>query len=299
MNVLPARSGSPRGAPGLDAFAAEASRVADLRRLARRYGTGAAIALAALTGVAWWGAVTPSRPVTPAPGVLRVESDPGGAEVRVDGVLRGSTPVDVTLKGGAHALTVSGSQGTRTATITVRAGTHTVDHTTWIPAPPQAPPAHSAIPDVPQRPAPVPALGATGPGSLDATAPVPLQIYEGTRLVGTTGTGRLTLPAGMHALDFVSEPLGFRVQHVVPITSQALAVVAIDVPRVPLSVNATPWADVWIDGVRVGETPMGDLLEPIGVHEIEFRHPQLGTKRTTITVSLKGTARVAIDMRVP
>ena len=32
---------------------------------------------------------------------------------------------------------------------------------------------------------------------------------------------------------------------------------------------------------------------------IEFRHPQLGTKRVSATVSLTDVTRIAVDMRTP
>ena len=43
-----------------------------------------------------------------------------------------------------------------------------------------------------------------------------------------------------------------------------------------MALNAQPWADVWVDGERVGETPIGNVAVPIGPHEVVFRHPQLG-----------------------
>jgi len=58
-----------------------------------------------------------------------------------------------------------------------------------------------------------------------------------------------------------------------------------------------PWADVWIDGERVGETPIGNLSLPIGPHEIVFRHPDLGEQKYAATVSLKGPVRVSVDLR--
>jgi serine/threonine-protein kinase len=68
-------------------------------------------------------------------------------------------------------------------------------------------------------------------------------------------------------------------------------------PRATLSVNATPWAQVWLDGESVGDTPIGNLTTTVGSHELIFRHPQLGEKRVTTLVTLKEPARVAIDMQ--
>ena len=50
----------------------------------------------------------------------------------------------------------------------------------------------------------------------------------------------------------------------------------VSVPNGSLSINALPWADVWIDGRSVGTTPLGNLSVPVGIHEIVWRHPELG-----------------------
>lgn len=72
-------------------------------------------------------------------------------------------------------------------------------------------------------------------------------------------------------------------------------IVAAPPPRASLFINAVPWADVWVGGVHVGQTPIGDLTLPIGVHDVEFRHPQLGDRRLRVTLGASG-ARAAIDM---
>jgi serine/threonine-protein kinase len=64
-----------------------------------------------------------------------------------------------------------------------------------------------------------------------------------------------------------------------------------------LAVNALPWAEVWIDGEHVGETPLGNLTRTIGTHEVVFRHPELGEKKQTITVTLREPARIGVDLR--
>jgi hypothetical protein len=64
-----------------------------------------------------------------------------------------------------------------------------------------------------------------------------------------------------------------------------------------LSINAQPWADVWLDGERLGVTPIGNLEIPIGSHELVFRHPEHGERRSTVSVGLQQAARVGLDMR--
>jgi hypothetical protein len=105
------------------------------------------------------------------------------------------------------------------------------------------------------------------------------------------------LPVGRHDLEFAADPFGFRVRKTVEITPGRTTAVSIPLERVPLSVNATPWAEVWIDGSRVGETPMASVMTTIGPHDVEFRHPELGRKVVPVRISLKEPARVTVDMR--
>jgi len=64
-----------------------------------------------------------------------------------------------------------------------------------------------------------------------------------------------------------------------------------------MSFNATPWAEVWIDGQQVGETPLGNVSVPAGPHEVLFRHPELGEKRVRTVVTLSEPAKVSVDLR--
>ena len=76
-----------------------------------------------------------------------------------------------------------------------------------------------------------------------------------------------------------------------------VAALAIDLPNGVINLNATPWAEVWIDGNRVGETPIGNLTISIGPHEIVFKHPQFGEKRQAVSVTLAAPMRLSVDMK--
>jgi hypothetical protein len=134
-------------------------------------------------------------------------------------------------------------------------------------------------------------------GRLAVTAPVPLRLYESGRLVGTTEAESTMLPQGTHQLEFVNEAVGFRARRTVSIKPGATSSVKLDAPPGTLHVNAVPWAEVWIDGERIGDTPIGNLQTKIGSREIVFRHPELGERRTTVTVTLKEPARISMDLR--
>jgi len=83
----------------------------------------------------------------------------------------------------------------------------------------------------------------------------------------------------------------------VTIAPGALSRLSIELPSGTLSVNAVTWAEVWLDGQRIGETPIANLTVRIGPHELVFRHPQLGERRRSVTVTLKAPARVGVDLR--
>lgn len=134
-------------------------------------------------------------------------------------------------------------------------------------------------------------------GLVSIEAPVPMHVYADARLVGTTEADTIMLPVGTHDLELVSEAIGFRARRSVNVQAGRTTAIRVEAPRVPIHVNAVPWAEVWIDNQRVGETPIGNLQQTIGTHEIVFRHPELGERRMTVVVTLKEPARISMDLR--
>jgi hypothetical protein len=158
-------------------------------------------------------------------------------------------------------------------------------------APPRAP--SRPIIDAPERDSSSLAVG----GWVSMKTPVPMQVFEEGRLVGTTDIDRIMLPVGTHRLEVVSEALGYRSRQEVAIRAGQTSTLRLDLPTGVLAVNAQPWAEVWVDGERVGETPIGNLTRPIGPHEVVFRHPDLGERKATVVVTLKEPARIGVDLR--
>jgi hypothetical protein len=58
-----------------------------------------------------------------------------------------------------------------------------------------------------------------------------------------------------------------------------------------------PWAEVWLDGRGLGTTPIGNVSVLIGTHEIVWKHPELGERRQSVTVTAKAPVRIAMDLR--
>jgi hypothetical protein len=214
---------------------------------------------------------------TPETGSLRVETQPAGAKVIVDGTDRGVAPVTIDdLLPGDHEVVLQTPLASARHVVSVQAG-GTASIVTPV----------------------VSAATAAGPvsGWLTVKAPFSLEIREEGRLIGTTDADRVMLAAGRHDIELVNETLGYRVTRVVQVMPGKVASLAIDLPKGTVHLNASPWAEVWVDGQRVGETPIGNLSLPIGPHEVVFRHPQFGEKRHAISVTASAPTRVSVDMK--
>ena len=135
-------------------------------------------------------------------------------------------------------------------------------------------------------------------GLIAVTAPVRMHIYAAGRIVGTTEAETVMLPVGNHDLTFINDEVGYKVRRSVAVQAGKTTTVRLDPPSGTVNVNASPWAEVWVDNQRIGETPIGNLRIPIGTREFVFRHPELGERRKSALVTLKESARVSIDMRV-
>ncbi len=212
----------------------------------------------------------------PTTGRLQVQSEPAGAKVTVDGTARGVAPVTVAdLTPGDHEVILQSEAGTARHVVNVQAGTTA-----------------SLV-------APIAATSADGPvsGWLSVRAPFTIEIREGGKLLGTTDSDRIMVATGRHDVELVNESLGFRVTRSLQVPPGKVASINLDLPNGVINLNASPWAEVWIDGHRVGETPIGNLQVPIGPHEVIFRHPQFGEKRHAISVTMSGPARLSVDMK--
>jgi hypothetical protein len=210
-------------------------------------------------------------------GQLSVRSEPAGARVSVDDAPMGTAPMTIDgLVPGSHTITLTNDATSIKQTVTINAGA-----TASLVVPMTAPP-----------PAGVPVSG-----WISVVSPAEVQIYEDGRLLGTSRTDRIMVSAGAHSLEVVNEALAVRSTHSINVTAGKVATVTLEWPKGTMAINANPWADVWVDGERVGETPIGSISVPLGTHEVVFRHPQLGERIVRTTVTATAPARVSIDFK--
>jgi hypothetical protein len=136
-------------------------------------------------------------------------------------------------------------------------------------------------------------------GWVSVEAPAEVQVFEDSRLLGTSKSDRIMMLAGRHDLSMASEALGYRSTKSVTVAPGKVSTIRLEWPKGSMALNAQPWADVWVDGDKKGETPIGNLSVPVGVHEVIFRHPEFGERVVRATVTTTTPARVIVDMRKP
>lgn len=238
-----------------------------------------------------------SGAAAPALATLTVQSNPSGVPVFVDGVERGPTPVRLTLAPGAHILELRRGVP-RVIPVTLTAGADVSQYLEFAETPageqlllPEAPPPAAAAEATPPAPA------APVAGWIAARLPFVVEVHEKGRLLGTTESDRIMLAAGPHELEFVNQTLGYRAVRSVTVAPGKVTTLALDLPRGVVNLNASPWAEVFVDGKPVGETPIGNLSVPIGPHEILFRHPQFGEKRHAVSVTAGVPVRISVEMK--
>ncbi|MCC7043431.1 MAG: PEGA domain-containing protein, partial [Acidobacteria bacterium] len=164
-------------------------------------------------------------------GRLEVTSDTPGASVAIDGVTRGVTPLVLAdVEPGVHRIAISRRGATVYRTVTVQAG---------------------ATATVVASPAPAAPAGTSG-GWLTFDVPLEMQVIENGQVLGTTAADRLMVPAGRRELQLIAAPYGFRTTATVEVEVGRTVTIPVAVPDGRLSINAVPWADVWLNGEALG-----------------------------------------------
>jgi hypothetical protein len=214
-----------------------------------------------------------------ATGGLRVQTEPAHLPVLIDGTAHGASPVAIDqLQPGEHEISIRTSTGVVRRTVSIQPH----ETVSLIVSAPTAPAAESA---------------AVSAGWISVSSPVPLQLREGGKVIGTSESDRLMLTAGDHDIEFVNQALGFTAKRTVRVTAGKTAATKVDLPNGVVSINALPWAEVWIDGERIGETPIGNLSRRVGTHEVLFKHPELGERRESVLIVVGKAARIGVDLR--
>jgi hypothetical protein len=188
-------------------------------------------------------------------GELRVESTPDGARVMLDGRESGFTPLTLlTVPAGRHLLVLEGENGTVRRTVRVQAGERTI--------------ARYEI---------------TG-GFIAITSKFPVEIYEGSRKVGLSSEGHISMTPGRHKVTLVNGRFNYRAEVELAVKAGEVTTHTIEVPMGVLIVNTTPGAEIFVDGERVGSAPLPPIPAALGSREVVVRHVDYGERRESIDV---------------
>jgi hypothetical protein len=191
-------------------------------------------------------------------GVLRVTSTPAGAQVVLDGKSRGVTPLSLDdVPAGAHNLDIVSAEGTVHRAVAVSA-----DH-------------------------PVDVVESIFAGWLAVHAPFDLAVTEGPHALRADDRGQILLPPGRHEVRVVNRAVAYDQLHRVEVRPGEITVLDIALPRSTLSVTSSEPAEVFVDGARVGPTPLTDAAIDVGTREIVVRRASGGERRFTATVTTK------------
>jgi hypothetical protein len=248
-----------------------------LRWLARGAIALALVAAAVVGGRSLWNAL-PARPAqmapvepkpagsgaaTPATGSLHVSSTPAGAKVLVDGKARGVTPLELAdLSPGRHEVMLQGDAGSVKRTVTVSANaTATIEEAIFS-------------------------------GFVTVYAPFDVTVSEGGRVLRVDDRQQIMLPAGAHELHLTNRALDYDVVRRVDVTPGEATNVQLTPDPSALTVTSAEAAEVWLDGTRLGATPLNAAPVPLGVHEVLVRRAAGGERRFTVTI---GTRPVALN----
>jgi PEGA domain len=248
----------------------------------------AAAVLMAIAEAAVIGRLLYTRNQTPPPtsAAVLVEFGPPGADVLVDGRPAGVTPLALKIGPQTRSIRVVSQEAA--------------------PAAAAAPAVVGEDPDLaaarpivvpPAPPAPPTAARPQRSGALLVSSSFELQVIEGERVLGSSSQGPVALAAGRHEFDLVNAALGFRSRRVVEINAGQTLTLAVPRPNGDVSINALPWAEVWLDGTALGQTPLGKVSVPIGEHEILFRHPNFGERREKVIVRSDRLTLVSANLR--
>jgi hypothetical protein len=187
-----------------------------------------------------------------------VTSTPPGARVMVDGRARGVTPLDLTdVSPGRHEVALQNDAGSVKRTVTVSANaTATIDEAIFS-------------------------------GFVTVYAPFDVTVTEGGRVLRADDRHQVMLPPGPHDLRIANRALDYEVVRHVDVKPGAETTIQVTPSPSLLTVTASEAAEVWLDGTRLGETPLNAAPVPLGVHEIVVRRASGGERRFTVTVGSK------------
>lgn len=205
----------------------------------------------------------------PTTATLTIASTPPSAQVLLDGKPRGITPTTLRdVAPGKHTVELKHKDGNITRTITVAAGdTETIDEQIFA-------------------------------GWVAIISPFEVTVSEGDRALRPDDRSQVMLPPGRHELRLVNRSLGYESVQKVDVKPGEVARLDVAPARSTLTVTANDPAEVFLDGTKIGDTPLNAFTLDLGTHEVLVKRiGGSGERRYTVTAMAKPTT-IAVDFAV-
>ena len=202
------------------------------------------------------------------PAKLNVNSTPPGAQVLLDGKQRGITPTTLNdVAPGRHTVELKHQDGNVTRTVTVDAGdTAVIDEQIFA-------------------------------GWVAIYSPTEVTITEGGRALRLDDRSQVLLPPGWHDIRIVNRTLGHESVQRVEVKPGEVTRLNVMPPRSSLTVTASEPAEVFLDGTKVGDSPMNDFAIDLGTHEVLVKRGG-AERRFTVTATATPTT-INVDFSRP
>ena len=110
-------------------------------------------------------------------------------------------------------------------------------------------------------------------------------MYEGTRTIGVSSDGHISLPPGRHKITLVNGRFNYRVDVELTVKAGEITTHNVELPLGTLIVNTVPGAEVFVDGERMGSAPLVPFSTAVGTREVLVRHVDLGERRQSVDVT--------------
>jgi hypothetical protein len=204
------------------------------------------------------GSTGPKAPPATTTGVLKVTSTPEGARVVVDGRDRGVTPLsidDISL--GAHLVAIEAKNGSVERSVMVTA---------------------NSVAQLDEQ---------IFDGWVAVFSPVELVISESGRVLRPDDHNEIMLSPGTHRLRFTNAKLAYDETKSIVIKPGERNAYNVTPPQSSVSVTASEPAEVFLDGAKIGDTPLKAVPATIGTHDLLVKRASGSQKRMAITVTVK------------
>ena len=202
-------------------------------------------------------------------GTLQVDTTQPGAKVIVDGRERGVTPLTLDdIAVGQHEIVLENDEGRVRRRVQIGEGETEV------------------------------LTEAIFSGWLHVAAPVDVTVSEKGRALQMDARGQVLLKAGEHDLLIESRAFGFSEKRHVSIEPGATTTVDIEAGTSTLGVTSSAPAEVQVDGVRAGSTPLAGYALKIGTHEVVVTDIFGNVRRQNVRVS-SAPAQIEVDFSKP